>query len=216
MSDQRLFCSFAALFCSAQWSLAVPGQKRHPCSTSIGKPNNALPFDQTGRVSPFPNSYYLRAMLKMHRFPPVPAGFPRRRYEYHIPGSSVTLECFRFIEEKELDSAVLFRLFDRAYGIFSNPHARHDPVEPLKNYPDGFRWIEKHTDGSETMLMVFLPNRGHYKKMDEGQMIDILIGINNLVIDYPQLEIDCEVTDEYEDGPHQIGIVVVRWDPDDE
>ena len=103
---------------------------------------------------------------------------------------------------------MLFRLLDRAYSIFSDPHARHDPVEPLMNYrPDGFRWIELQADGSETMLLIFLPRAGEYKIMDEGQMVDVLIGINNIVINYPQLEIQCEVTDDYYDGTYQIGVV---------
>ena len=166
-------------------------------------------------MSPFQNSYCHRAILKAHRLPPLPPGFPRRRFEYHVPGSSVTLECYSFHEEENLHSPALFRLLDRAYVIFSDPRARHDPVEPLRNYPDGFYWAEEHTDRSETALMVQLPDFGDYKKMDYGQMIDALIGTNNLVIDYPQLEMDCEVTDEYEDGPDEIGIVLVRWFPDD-
>ena len=98
--------------------------------------------------------------------------------------------------------------------MFSDPHARHEPVEPLMNYyPEGFLWAEERADGSETMLMILLPIWVSHKKMDEGQMIDVIIGINNLVIDYPQLEIECEVDDEYEDGPHQIGTVWVSWRP---
>lgn len=60
----------------------------------------------------------------------------------------------------------------------------------MNNLLDGFRWSEEHDDGTETVILVYTRDEVE-ETMVEGQMIDAIIGMNNIVFEYPGLKFTC-------------------------
>lgn len=137
-----------------------------------------------------------------------PPGWPEHNYIYHVPLSSITLECFGFTIQAELDSQIVYNLLARAWRPFANPAQRRLPAARIRHDLDGFWWEEEAQDESFTYLHILLPTE---PKLDYGQMADTIAGMLQIAIDYPHITIHCRAQDEYDGGLQVIALPNLAW-----
>ena len=142
------------------------------------------------------------------RITSFPPGYPERRYIYHVPGSSLTFECFGFTVREELNSNTVHNLLARAIRPFADPAKRRFPAERMRHSRDGFWWEEEAQDGSLTYLYIHLPTE---PKLDYSQMAYTIFGMLQIAMDYPHLAFNCVAQDEYESGLMVIAYPTLGW-----
>ena len=114
--------------------------------------------------------------------------------------------------EARLNGTFVTEILNRVKSEFDNFDDRRKLVKDVAHDMDGLHWLFEKPDGSETGLFVHLPSMGDYEAMDYGQMTDAITGFHNLVTDYPQAELHCDIFDDYQYGVAYLARVNLSWD----
>ena len=142
------------------------------------------------------------------RYPP---GYPIHDYEYHVPDTSITFVCYRFIEADALSPAIIRDLLRRARTLFADPRQRNRPAQEIRHDDKAFEWYYRDYQGAVTGFRVWLPTGGDYQKITFGQMLDTIHGAQNMVYDWPKLTMACDIIDAHEEQWDPMGYFEITW-----
>ncbi|CAL8579997.1 hypothetical protein XPA_005730 [Xanthoria parietina] len=146
------------------------------------------------------------------RYPP---GYsPMHPYIHHVRGSSITLRCTRFTYEPLQDITKIHNVLMRLLQYF---HDTRGWDEPVFNGPGrGWEWYEPTPDAGEPFagLEVVVPD-DHPKALKGGDLFYALLGVNEIRLAYPKLDMRCDIFRNAEGAgvPLRLGWIYLFFEP---
>lgn len=148
----------------------------------------------------------------MSRISYPPGYVPGEPYPYYVRHTSILLRCSDFLPELGQNSTQIDQLLKRLVAIFGNP--REQDREFFSN-PHPTAWIQRERPYGAAYFSIRSQGVEDTTRLTYGQILGAIIGLNQLRLNYPKLDICCQVINVVQ-GRHDFNaFVFLEWSPDD-